>query len=170
MDQRPLARFLSGCRARLQPADVGLPHDGPRRIPGLRREEIAALAHISVSYYARLEQAKGPRPSPHVLDSLSQALRLSDDERTLLFTLSGRSPDSDSTKPRSDVAPSVRDLIDRMPDTAALILDAKYDILAWNPLAAALFEDFSAVPQSKRNFCFHWSRLLRAPCSLDPMD
>lgn len=111
------------------------------------------LAHISASYYSRLEQARAARPSSHVLDSLSRALRLSDEERTLLFTLSGRSADTDRTTPRSDIAPSVLDLINRMPDTAALILDAKFDILAWNPLAAALFEDFSAIPRSKRNLC-----------------
>lgn len=148
-----MARFLIDCRARLRPADVGLPHDGPRRIPGLRREEVAALAHISASYYAQLEQARAARPSSHVIESLSRALRLSDDERTLLFTLAGRSPDNDSTRPRSDIAPSVLDLINRMPDTAALIVDAKYDILGWNPLAAALFEDFSAIPRTRRNLC-----------------
>jgi transcriptional regulator with XRE-family HTH domain len=130
---------------------VGLPHDGPRRTAGLRRDEAAALAHISASYYSRLEQARASRPSSDVINSLSQALRLSDDERTLLFTLSGRSPENDNTKPRRDVAPSVLDLVNRMPDTASLILDAKYDILAWNHLAAALFEDFSTVPRPKRN-------------------
>jgi transcriptional regulator with XRE-family HTH domain len=109
------------------------------------------LAHISTSYYAQLEQARSARPSPHVINSLSQALRLSDDERTLLFTLSGRSPDSESAKARCDVAPSVLDLINRMPDTAVLVLDAKFDILAYNLLAAALFDDFSAVPRAKRN-------------------
>lgn len=111
------------------------------------------LAHISASYYSRLEQARAARPSSHVIDGLSRALRLTDDERTLLFTLSGRSPDNDSTKPRSDIAASVLDLINRMPDTAALILDAKYDVLAWNALAAALFGDLSAVPRAQRNLC-----------------
>jgi transcriptional regulator with XRE-family HTH domain len=151
MDREPLARFLRERRARLQPTDVGLPHDGPRRTAGLRREEVAALAHISASYYVQLEQGRAARPSPHVMRSLSRALRLSDDDRRLLFTLSGRPPNSGSTSPRSDVASSVLDLINRMPDTAALILDAKYDVLAWNPLAAALFEDFSALPRPERN-------------------
>ncbi|WP_178357671.1 helix-turn-helix transcriptional regulator [Mycolicibacterium hippocampi] len=151
MDQRPMARFLRDRRARLDPTDVGLPLDGPRRTAGLRREEVATLAHISASYYSQLEQARASRPSSDVLNSLSHALRLSDDERTLLFTLSGRSPDSDTTNPRRDVTPSVLDLINRMPGTAALILDAKFDILAWNHLAAALFEDFSTVEQPKRN-------------------
>lgn len=109
------------------------------------------MAHISASYYARLEQARASRPSAEVLNSLSQALRLSDDERTLLFTLSGRSPENDNVRPRRDVAQSVLDLIHRMPLTAALILDAKYDILGWNPLAAAVFGDLSAVPGGERN-------------------
>ncbi|TFV57814.1 XRE family transcriptional regulator [Mycobacterium sp. PS03-16] len=151
MDQRPMARFLRDRRARLRPSDVDLPSDGPRRTAGLRREEVAALAHISASYYTRLEQARASRPSSEVLSSVSQALKLSDDERTLLFTLSGRSPEEDNAQTRRDVAPSVIDLIDRMPDTAALILDAKYDILAWNSLATAVFGDLSAIPGRQRN-------------------
>lgn len=146
-----MARFLRDRRDRLDPTAVGLPHDGPRRTAGLRREEVAALAHISGSYYTRLEQARASRPSTEVLRSLSQALKLSDDERALLFTLSGRSPDDDNMGPRRDVAQSVLDLIDRMPDTAALILDAKYDILAWNRLSDALFGDLSATSPAERN-------------------
>lgn len=146
-----MARFLRDRRARLAPTDVGLPYDGPRRTAGLRREEVAALAHISVSYYSRLEQGRAARPSGHVIDSLSRALRLSDDERTLLFTLCGPAPGHDDQRPRRDVTPSVLELIHRMPDTAALILDAKYDILAWNPLAAALWEDFSGLTPPQRN-------------------
>ncbi|MGE2712849.1 helix-turn-helix transcriptional regulator [Mycolicibacterium litorale] len=151
MDQQPMARFLRDRRARLRPGDVDLPCDGPRRTAGLRREEVAGLAHISASYYARLEQARASRPSVEVLNSLSQALRLSDDERALLFTLSGRSPEEDNARPRRDVAPSVIDLIHRMPHTAALVLDAKYDILAWNPLATAIFGDLSAISGQERN-------------------
>lgn len=146
-----MARFLRDRRAGVEPADVGLPLDGPRRTAGLRREEVAALAHISGSYYSQLEQARASRPSPEVLRGLSRALRLSDDERSLLFTLSGRSPDDDNTGPRRDVEQSVLDLIDRIPATAALILDAKYDILAWNRLAAFLFADLSATSPAERN-------------------
>lgn len=146
-----MARFLRDRRARLRPVDVGLPRHGPRRTAGLRREEVAALAHISASYYTRLEQARAPRPSSEVLSSLSQALRLSDDERTLLFTLSGRAPGDDNAAPRRDVAASTLDLMDRMPGTAALILDAKYDILAWNSLAAAVFGDLSTISSRERN-------------------
>lgn len=146
-----MARLLRDRRARLRPIDVGLPHNGPRRTTGLRRDEVAALAHISESYYARLEQARAPRPSSPVLGSLSHALRLSDDERILLFTLAGRAPDYDSAGPRRDIASSVIDLIDRMSDTAALVLDAKYDLLAWNTLALALFGELCSLPRPQRN-------------------
>ena len=146
-----MARFLRDRRTRLAPSDLGLPNHGPRRTAGLRREEVAALAHISVSYYSRLEQGRAARPSGHVIDSLSRALRLSDDERALLFTLCGRAPGQDDQRPRRDVTPSVLELIQRMPDTAALILDAKYDILAWNPLAAALWVDLSVLRPPQRN-------------------
>jgi hypothetical protein len=86
-----------------------------------------------------------------VISSLSNALRLSDDERTLLFTLSGRSPERDDRTLRSDVTPGVLDLIDRMPGTAAIILNAKFDVLAMNPLADALFEAFSVQAHPERN-------------------
>jgi transcriptional regulator with XRE-family HTH domain len=134
----------------LTPAAVGLPADGPRRTPGLRREEVAQLAYISVAYYVRLEQARGPRPSRRVLSSLHRALQLTDNERTHLFELAGESV-APLTGPRRDVPASIVDLLGRMPETAAVVLDAKYDVLAWNPLAAALLEDFSALPLRNRN-------------------
>jgi transcriptional regulator with XRE-family HTH domain len=117
----------------------------------LRREEVAALAHISASYYTRLERARASRPSADVLTSLSQALALTDGEHTLLFTLAGRTPEDDSATPRRDVTPSALELINRMPVTAALILDAKYDVLAWNALADALFAELVATPPAQRN-------------------
>lgn len=146
-----MARFLRDRRAQLRPSDVGLPDIGRRRTVGLRREEVAALAHISASYYTRLEQARAPRPSADVVNSLGHALRLSDEQRTLLFTLTGRSSGSDVSTIQRTVASSVLDLTNRMPDTAVLILDAKYDILAWNPLAASIFEALPVIPSSERN-------------------
>ena len=82
-------RFLRDRRADLRPADVGLPAGPRRRTPGLRREEVAGLASMSVEYYARLEQARGPRPSPRILDALTGALRLTPAERVHLFGLAG---------------------------------------------------------------------------------
>jgi transcriptional regulator with XRE-family HTH domain len=149
VDKHELARFLRLRRERLSPATVGLPADGPRRTPGLRREEVAQLAHISTQYYTRLEQARGPHPSRRVLAALGRALRLNDAERSHLYVLCGEP--AEPPGPSADVPDRILDLIERMPDTAAVVLDAKYDILAWNPLAAALLEDFSALPRRDRN-------------------
>jgi transcriptional regulator with XRE-family HTH domain len=149
MDRRALATFLRSRRERLTPAAVGLPADGPRRTPGLRREEVARLAYISVAYYVRLEQARGPRPSRRVLSALHRALRLTDNERAHLFELAGESVGPPG--PSRNVPTSIIDLLGRMPETAAVVVDAKYDVLAWNPLAAALLQDFSALPLRDRN-------------------
>jgi transcriptional regulator with XRE-family HTH domain len=150
MDKRELAAFLRRCRERLGPETVGLPVAGPRRTPGLRREEVAGLSHISTQYYTRLEQARGPRPSRHVLAALGRALRLTDTERVHLYELAD-GPAGAPPGPSADVPDHILDLVDRLPDTAAVVLDAKYDVLAWNPLAAALLEDFSARPRGDRN-------------------
>ena len=91
MDREELADFLRRRRERLRPADVGLAAGNRRRTPGLRREEVAQLAAISVDYYTRLEQARAPQPSRAVLTSLARALRLSDDEWAHLFHLVGES-------------------------------------------------------------------------------
>ena len=150
MDRRQLADFLRSRRARVRPDDVG-PHAGTRRrTPGLRREEVARLAGISVDYYIRLEQARGPRPSRQVLGALARALRLDDDERAHLHHLAGEEPRPPAGPPR-DVPPGILHLLDRLDDTPAFVTDAKYDVLAWNDLAAALIMDFSAVPERERN-------------------
>jgi transcriptional regulator with XRE-family HTH domain len=149
VDKHELGRFLRLHRERLSPATVGLPADGPRRTPGLRREEVAHLAHISTQYYTRLEQARGPHPSRHVLAAIGRALRLNDAERAHLYTLGGQQAEPPGPSP--DVPDRILDMIERLPNTAAIVLDAKYDVLAWNPLAAALLEDFSAQPRRERN-------------------
>jgi transcriptional regulator with XRE-family HTH domain len=149
VDKHELGRFLRLHRERLTPATVGLPANGPRRTPGLRREEVAQLAHISTQYYTRLEQARGPHPSRHVLAAIGRALHLNDAERAHLYTLGGQQ--AEPPGPSADVPDRILDLIERMPHTAAIVLDAKYDVLAWNPLAAALLEDFSAQPSRERN-------------------
>jgi transcriptional regulator with XRE-family HTH domain len=145
-----LAGFLRSRRERVQPGDVGLERGARRRTPGLRREEVARLAGMSVDYYARLEQARGPRPSRQVLAALSRALRLSDDERAHLHYLSGEPP-GPPPGPSREVRAGVLHLLERLDDTPVFVLDAKYDVLAWNALAAALITDFSALPPSDRN-------------------
>jgi transcriptional regulator with XRE-family HTH domain len=145
-----LGAFLRSRRERITPADVGLPAGRRRRTPGLRREEVAQLAFISTEYYTRLEQARGPNPSRDVLAGLARALRLSDAERDHLHHLAGVPP-GPPPGPSRDVRPSILDLVRRLPLAAATVNSAIYDVLAWNDLAAALMEDFSAVPRRDRN-------------------
>ncbi|MEN3540440.1 helix-turn-helix transcriptional regulator [Microbispora sp. ZYX-F-249] len=150
MDRRELAGFLRSRRERITPADVGLPAGPRRRTPGLRREEVAQLAFISAEYYTRLEQARGPRPSREVLAGLARALRLSDAERAHLHHLAGAPPAPPPGPPR-EVRQSILDLLGRLPQTAAFVTSATLEVLAWNDLAAALMEDFSALPRRDRN-------------------
>ncbi|MEV5572985.1 helix-turn-helix transcriptional regulator [Spirillospora sp. NPDC052269] len=150
MEKAELAQFLRTRRARISPRDVGLPSGSRRRTPGLRREEVARLADMSVDYYIRLEQARGPNPSRQILAALARALRLSDDERTHLFHLAGEPP-VPAQGPPQDVPPGIVHLLERLDDTPAYVLDAAYNVLAWNAMAAALLTDFSEKPPRDRN-------------------
>lgn len=150
VDKRELAGFLRSRRERITPSDVGLPAGPRRRTPGLRREEVAQLAYISTEYYTRLEQARGPQPSREVLVQLARALRLPDAERDHLHHLAGVPP-APPPGPSREVRQSLIDLIQRLPDTAAIVLSAAYEVIAWNHLASALFEDFSALSRRDRN-------------------
>ncbi|MEV5982749.1 helix-turn-helix transcriptional regulator [Streptomyces sp. NPDC052114] len=153
MDQRArreLGGFLRSRRERIAPADVGLPAGTRRRTPGLRREEVAQLAFISAEYYTRLEQARAPHPSREVLAQLARALRLSDAERDHLHHLAG-TPPGPPPGPSREVRQSIVDLIRRLPEAAAVVVSATYEVIAWNDLAAALMEDFSALPRRDRN-------------------
>lgn len=150
MDRQEMAVFLRSRRARIRPADVGLPGGTRRRTPGLRREEVARLAGMSVDYYIRLEQGRGPRPSRQILGALARALRLTDDERAYLHGLAGEAPEPPSG-PSQDVPPGIVHLLERLDDTPAYVLSARQDIIAWNPLAAALMTDFAAMAPQDRN-------------------
>ncbi|GAA4684460.1 helix-turn-helix transcriptional regulator [Pseudonocardia yuanmonensis] len=150
VDRTELGRTLRAWRERLRPADLGLPAGTRRRTPGLRREEVAQVAGISVDYLTRLEQGRGPHPSDAVLGALGRALRLSTDERDHLFTLGGvrsPAPGTISAEPR----PSLLRLMDRLTDLPVLLFNARTDVLAWNAMAAALLGDLSAVPPGERN-------------------
>jgi transcriptional regulator with XRE-family HTH domain len=129
-----LAAFLRARRARVSPREAGLPELGPRRTPGLRREEVAQLAGMSIDYYIRLEQARGPHPSRPVLSSLARALMLTPDQREYLFRVAGEVPPP-AAGPSREITPGVRYLLDSMPVTPAYVVDAAYNILAWNKLA-----------------------------------
>jgi transcriptional regulator with XRE-family HTH domain len=129
-----LAAFLRAKRARLAPRDAGLPEVGPRRTPGLRRQEVAQLAGMSIDYYIRLEQGRGPQPSRQVLAALARALMLNGDERDYLFRVVGEAPPQ-PVRPSREITPGIRNLLDSLPVTPAYVVDAAYNILAWNPLA-----------------------------------
>ena len=150
MDRTELGAALRSWRERLRPTDVGLPAGQRRRTPGLRREEVAGLAGVSVDYLTRLEQGRGPRPSPAVLTALARALRVTDAERDHLFHLAGGAPPPPG-RIRTAVRPAVLRLMDRFTDLPALLLDAKTEVLAWNPMAAALLGDLSSIPPHLRN-------------------
>jgi transcriptional regulator with XRE-family HTH domain len=145
-----LARAIKRARARVRPEDVGLPAGLHRRVPGLRREELAMLAGISVDYVVRLEQARGPHPSEQVLGALARALRLDTDERDHLFHLAGATPPQ-AGRIDLHVRPSMLRLIDRFADLPALVLSAKGDVLAWNAMSSALHGDWSALRPERRN-------------------
>lgn len=150
MDTRALATFLRTRRDRLTPRDVGLPDGERRRTAGLRRQEVAQLAGISVDYYVRLEQARGPRPSRQVLTALARALILGRDERDYLFRVVGEAVPTTSG-PSTVVVPTIRHLLDALRHVPAYVVDAKYDVLAWNDLAVHFVGDLARVPASDRN-------------------
>jgi transcriptional regulator with XRE-family HTH domain len=136
VDKAELAAFLRSRRERVAPVDVGLPAGRRRRTPGLRREEVAQLAYISTEYYTRLEQARAPHPSSEVLAGLARALRLNDAERNHLHHLAGVPPVR-PVGPPLEVRQSILDLLDRLPNAAAIVLSAYCEVIAWNHLATA---------------------------------
>lgn len=150
MDKQELGAFLRSRRVKLQPQDVGLPSGPRRRTPGLRREEVAVLAHISTEYYVRLEQGRAPRPSAEVLARIAAALCLGDTESNHLHALAGTAP-ARSGVHRRDVRPSILTLLERLPQTAGIVMSVAFEVLAWNDLAAALMEDFGALTPRDRN-------------------
>lgn len=147
-----LGEFLKACRARLSPRTVGLPEPRtPRRVPGLRREEVAQLVGISTQAYARLEQGRAP-VSRTVLATLARVLHLDDDQRDHLFELAAAGACEPRRRPAQKVHPQLRRILDELTTSPALLIGRHLDILAWNPLAAALLTDFDKVPAKKRNY------------------
>lgn len=150
MNRDELARLLKRSRERVTPQDVGMPGGLRRRVPGLRREEVALLAGISVDYVVRLEQGRGPQPSAQVLTALARALRLDVDSRDQLFRLAGATPPEANTIDLH-VRPGVLRLIDRFVDLPTTVLSAKGDVLAWNAMSVALQGDWSRLSPRRRN-------------------
>ena len=135
--------YIQAWRHRLQPADVGLPAGLSRRTRGLRREELALLADISVDYLVRLEQGRATNPSAQVLAALSRALRLTTEERDHLYTVAGQAPPRRSAM-TTHVPPSVQRLVDRLADLPVAVYDPAWTIITWNAAWAALMGDPSA--------------------------
>lgn len=136
-----LGAFLKACRARVQPAQAGVVSYGDRRrVAGLRREELAVLAGVSPSYYARLEQGQSRHASPEVLDAIAAALALDPVERQHLHVLAESAGRRRATKPApvEQADPALIELLDAMPTVPAIILGRHSDVLAWNPMGHAL--------------------------------
>ena len=147
-----LREFLRSRRARVTPAAAGLPvRPGARRVPGLRREEVAQLAGVSADYYIRLERGRAANVSESVLDAVARTLQLNDLERTHLLTLAKPSRARPRPLPPQQVRPGLRRLVDSITDVPALVLGRRLDVLAANPLARALFTDFDTLPPHFRN-------------------
>ncbi|WFB10610.1 helix-turn-helix transcriptional regulator [Streptomyces sp. LX-29] len=145
---RALGAFLRARRGRVAPEQVGLPEGRRRRVQGLRREELARLAGISVDYYVRLEQGRATQPSPEVLDALARALGLDTAERGHLATLAGtrRGP-----APRARVSPQLRRMLDAMAHFPAFATDHRLDVVAWNALGAELIGGLADPAHRDRN-------------------
>lgn len=150
-----LGDYLRARRALVSPADVGLPTTGRRRVPGLRREEVAELVGLSTDYYVRLEQGRADRPSDGVLDALSRALFLGSTERAHLYDLARpprRTSSAKAVNGRDDVLRSaLRTVVEGIPTAPAMIMNERNDVLAWNRLAATLIADFPNLPIRERN-------------------
>jgi len=170
MSSADLGPFLRARRGKVQPDDVGLPSHTVRRVPGLRREEVAMLAGVSVDYYARLEQGRERTPSPSVLNAIAAALRLGPDERAHVFRLTGLAPTSTTPVPDAP-SPGLVELLEAWPHTPAIVINRRLDVLAHNALAAALHSPFAQVDNIARmtfldpagtSFYARWDRAAQA--------
>jgi transcriptional regulator with XRE-family HTH domain len=148
-----LAGCLRAWRERLTPAEAGLPAGSKRRVSGLRREEVASLAGVSVDYLSRLEQGRAQAPSPSVLTSLARSLRLSEQERSHLFRLAGHMEPGPGTIDRH-VTASLQRLLDRLADVPVVVVDAAGEMVAGNSLATALMGDLSGATRRERTFAW----------------
>jgi transcriptional regulator with XRE-family HTH domain len=191
-----IREFLTSRRGRLKPQEVGLPDYGPRRVPGLRREEVAVLAGVSVPYYTRLERGDLNGVSESVLQALAGALRLDDAERAHLFDLARAAQPGIATAPsrrrsaRQRVRPEVQHILDALTGAAAFVRNDRLDILGGNPLGYALYSEmfigparpvntarFIFLDPRARDFYLDWNRaardvvaVLRSAAGRDPYD
>ncbi|MEW9528430.1 helix-turn-helix transcriptional regulator [Microbispora sp. NPDC049125] len=150
-DETTLGATLRAWRDRSSPAAAGLPSRRTRRAKGLRREELAELAGISVDYVVRLEQGRSTTPSAQVVAALARALRLTESERDHLYRLAGLVPPSHA-EISDDIPPGLRRLLNRLDDAAAAVFAADWQMIWWNRGWAALLGDPSSTPPRLRNF------------------
>ncbi|ROR72360.1 helix-turn-helix domain-containing protein [Bogoriella caseilytica] len=170
MSNSELGAFLHARRGQVQPGDVGLPVQTSRRVPGLRREEVAMLAGVSVDYYTRLEQGRERNPSPSVLNALATALCLDADQRQHAFRLAELAPVA-ATPVRHAAPDALIELLEAWPHTPAMVISHQLDVLAHNALTAALYADFERVDNLARmtfldpaatRFHLEWDRAAEA--------
>ncbi|WP_432521068.1 helix-turn-helix transcriptional regulator [Kineococcus sp. SYSU DK006] len=155
IDRAGLAAFLRRRREVLQPEDVGLPRGERRRTVGLRREEVAALCHMSTDYYARLERERGPHPSEQMIAAIAQGLHLSLDERDHLFRLAGHHPPARGEL-SEHVSPGLLRILDRLVDTPAEVVTELGETLRQSPLGVALTGDASGHTGPARSLGYRW--------------
>ncbi|MEY1675388.1 helix-turn-helix transcriptional regulator [Gordonia sp. ABKF26] len=155
IDRAGLADFLRVRRGALQPEDVGLPRGKRRRTGGLRREEVAALSHMSTDYYSRLERERGPQPSPQMIAAIAQGLHLSREERDHLFLLAGHQPPVRGTE-GEHVSPGMMRIFDRLTDTPAEIVTELGETLRQNRLGVALVGDLMRFDGPARSIGYRW--------------
>lgn len=167
IDRAGLAEFLRRRRESLQPEDVGLPRGQRRRTSGLRREEVAALCHMSTDYYARLERERGPQPSEQMIASIAQGLHLSLDERDHLFRLAGQRPPARGAL-SEHISPGLLRILDRLGDTPAEVVTELGETLRQSPMGVALLGDATCYTGPARSRGYRWftdpaGRALYAP-------
>ena len=158
------AEVLRAWRDRLTPQEVGLAPGAGRRAPGLRREELAGLAGVSVEYLVRLEQGRARNPSPSLLTALARALRLTDSERDHLYRAAGVAPPSPRVVSQH-IGPGVQRMLDRLEDVPMAVFSAAWNLLWWNPMWAALTGDPSEQRGLDRNVV--WRHFTNAPSVVD---
>jgi transcriptional regulator with XRE-family HTH domain len=147
---RQRAEFLRSCRARIKPADLGLPVPQRKRTDGLRREDVAALSGVSVSWYTWLEQGRDMRVSDEVLERICHTFRLSEDERVYLFSLVQHRPPRLHREARFDAPPEIVRMIVGV-GAPAVVMNLRWDVLAWNRLNSVIFRDYAETPAERRN-------------------
>jgi transcriptional regulator with XRE-family HTH domain len=148
--RRQLIDFLKGCRARLSPTQVGLPDTNRRRTPGLRREDVAALAGVSVTWYTWLEQGRKIQVSADVLERVCTTLRMTADEREYLFALVQHRPAPPAAGCATEVSPTLARMLDAL-GVPALVMTARWDVIAWNRLMSQAFRHYERLAPEDRN-------------------